>query len=52
MPVKASPAFSRSGGRITAISASRPTMMVSVWWRAWLQRQATGLRTTMKLAIW
>ncbi len=23
---------------------SRPTMIVSVWWRAWLQRQVTGLR--------
>jgi hypothetical protein len=38
------------GGRITAISGSRPTMIVSVWWRAWDQRQLTGLRMTMKLA--
>ena len=37
---------------MTAISGSRPTMIVSVWWRAWLQRQVTGLRMTMKLAIW
>ena len=49
--MKASAARSRSGGRITAISASRPTMIVSVWWRAWLQRQVTGLRISMKLAI-
>ena len=32
----------------TTISGSRPTMIVSVWWRAWLQRQVTGLRMIMK----
>ena len=37
---------------MTAISGSRPTMIVSVWWRAWLQRQVTGLRMIMKQAIW
>ena len=50
-PKKLIAARSRSGGRITAISASRPTMIVSVWCRAWLQRQVTGFRTCMKLAI-
>ena len=39
-------------GRGKAISGSRPTMMVSVWWRAWLQRQTVGSRITMKQAIW
>ena len=42
----------RSGGRMTAISGSRPTMIVSVWWRVWLQRQIVGSRITMKQAIW
>ncbi len=37
---------------MTAISGSRPTMIVSVWWRVWLQRQVTGLRMIMKQAIW
>ena len=41
-----------SGGRGTAISGSRPTMSVSVWWRVWLQRQGVGSRSTMKQAIW
>ena len=41
-----------SGGRGTAISGSRPTMIVSVWWRVWLQRQGVGSRSTMKQAIW
>jgi hypothetical protein len=49
-PMKASALRAMSGGRITAISGSRPTMIVSVWWRAWDQRQLTGLRITMKLA--
>ena len=40
-----------AGGRISTISGSRPTMIVSVWWRAWDQRQDTGLRTMQKLAI-
>ena len=35
-------------GRITATSGSLPTMMVSVWWRAWLQRQTVGSRMIMK----
>ena len=51
-PKKLSTTRNRSGGRITAISGSRPTMMVSLWWRAWLQRQVTGLRMIMKQAIW
>ena len=38
-------------GRGKAISASRPTMMVSLWWRAWLQRQTTASRITMNEAI-
>ena len=29
-------------GASPAISRSRPTMIVSVWWRAWLQRQNVG----------
>ncbi len=41
-----------SGGRGTAISGSRPTMIVSVWWRVWLQRQGVGSRSTMNEAIW
>ena len=39
-------------GRITATSGSRPTMMVSVWWRVWLQRQTVGSRMIMKQATW
>jgi hypothetical protein len=50
MPMKASAFRATSGGRMKAISGSRPTMIVSVWWRAWDQRQLTGLRMTMKLA--
>ena len=38
-------------GRGKAISASRPTMIVSLWWRAWLQRQTTASRITMNEAI-
>ena len=38
-------------GRMTAISGSRPTMIVSVWWRAWLQRHTVGSRMIMKQAI-
>ena len=38
-------------GRMTAISGSRPTMMVSVWWRVWLQRQTVGSRMIMKQAM-
>ena len=34
------------------ISGSRPTMIVSVWWREWLQRHTTGLRIMKKQAIW
>ena len=40
------------GGRIATISGSRPTISVSVWWRAWLQRQTVGSRMIMKHAIW
>ncbi|MCY1305935.1 hypothetical protein D9M70_557640 [compost metagenome] len=52
MPKKFKTRRRRSGGRMTAISGSRPTMTVSVWWRVWLQRQVTGLRMIMKQAIW
>ena len=40
-----------SGGRGTAISGSRPTMMVSVWCRVWLQRHGVDSRNTMNDAI-
>ena len=40
-----------SGGRGTAISGSRPTMIVSLWWRVWLQRQTVDSRMTMNEAI-
>jgi hypothetical protein len=50
MPTKASALRAKSTGRITEISGSRPTMIVSVWWRAWLQRQLTGFRMARKLA--
>jgi len=39
------------GGLGTAISGSRPTMMVPLWWRVWLQRQTVDSRITMKDAI-
>jgi hypothetical protein len=39
------------GGRFTVISGSRPTTIVSVWWRVWLQRHTVGLRMIMKQAI-
>ena len=45
------PAASRLAGRCTAISGSRPTMIVSLWWRVWLQRQGVDSRSTMKEAI-
>ena len=35
----------------TAISGSRPTMIVSLWWRVWLQRQKVDSRMTMYEAI-
>ena len=38
-------------GRSPPISGSRPTMMVSLWCRAWLQRQTTDSRQTMNDAI-
>ena len=38
-------------GRTRAISGSRPTMIVSLWCRAWLQRQTTDSRNTMNEAI-
>jgi hypothetical protein len=28
-----------------------PTMIVSLWWRVWLQRQTTDSRSTIKEAI-
>ena len=42
--------LSTTVGRITAISGSRPTTSVSVWWRVWLQRQTVGSRMIMKQA--
>ena len=39
-----------AGGRIEMISGSRPTTMVSVWWRVWLHRHTVGSRMIMKLA--
>ena len=36
---------------VTAISGSRPTIIVSLWWRAWLQRQRVAFLTPMKEAI-
>ncbi len=41
----------RLGGRGTAISGSRPTMIVSLWWRVWLQRHTVDSRMTMNEAI-
>jgi hypothetical protein len=35
----------------TAISGSRPTMIVSLWWRVWLQRHTVASRMTMNEAI-
>ena len=32
------------------ISGSRPTMIVSVWWRVWLHRHTVGSRMIMKQA--
>ena len=40
-----------SGGRGAGISGSRPTMMVSLWWRLWLHRQTVDSRITMNEAI-
>ncbi len=42
----------RLGGRFTSISGSRPTISVSVWWRAWPQRWIRACRSIMKEAIW
>src|SRR5215469_13895539 len=39
------------GGRGTAISGSRPTISVSLWWRVWVQRQTVDSRITIKEAI-
>ena len=39
------------GGRVKGISGSRPTMIVSEWWRVWLQRQGRDSRSTMNEAI-
>ena len=38
-------------GRGAPISASRPTMIVSLWCRVWLQRQTTDSRQTMNDTI-
>ena len=51
-PKKFAKTRNSSGGRMTAISGSRPTIIVSVWWRVWLQRHSTGLRMIMNEAIW
>lgn len=42
----------RRMGRGKAISRSLPTMMVSVWWRAWLQRQNTVSCSARKEVSW
>ena len=51
MPKNLKNRVNQFGGRVTAISGSRPTMIVSLWWRAWLQRQRVDSRRTMKEAI-
>ena len=51
MPKNRNNSVRKCGGRVTAISGSRPTMIVSLWWRAWLQRQRVDSRKTMKEAI-
>ena len=51
MPKNLSSSVDQFGGRVTAISGSRPTMIVSLWWRAWLQRQRVDSRRTMNEAI-
>ena len=43
--------FKITVGRMMAISGSRPTMIVSVWCRVWLQRQTVGSRMIMKQAM-
>jgi len=42
--------FPTDGGRGKTISASRPTMIVSVWCRKCDQRQNVALRASRKLA--
>ena len=51
MPKNLKNRVNQFGGRVTAISGSRPTIIVSLWWRAWLQRQRVDSRRTMKEAI-
>ena len=51
-PTTLTTSLATSGGRIAAISRSRPTMIVSVWWRAWLQRQNVGSFMFMNDATW
>ena len=50
-PKKLATMWPRAGGRMAMISGSRPTMMVSVWWRVWLQRHTVGSRMIMNEAI-
>ena len=50
MPKKLAMRWPAAGGRMAMISGSRPTMIVSVWWRVWLQRQTVGSRMIMKQA--
>ena len=50
MPKKLAMMWPAAGGRMAMISGSRPTMIVSVWWRVWLQRQTVGSRMIMKQA--
>ena len=45
------PRYLGRGGRIVMISGSRPTMIVSVWWRAWLHLQSVGFRKSIKHAM-
>ena len=51
MPKNVSTNLRKLGGRGTAISGSLPTMIVSLWWRLWLQRQTVDSRITMNEAI-
>ena len=41
----------RSGGRGTAISRSRPIKIVSLWCRVWLERHTLASRNTINDAI-
>ncbi len=51
-PAKFTISLASRAGRIAAISGSRPTISVSVWWRVWLHRHVVGSRMIMKEASW